>query len=512
MKFRRSAVLIIVALSALLAAACNLLDLMQMPSGNEDAITDVIPEEPSDEEVISAPPTVAPTDTPEPTEEPQTEAWIVAVTDTSILYLKEGDSAVQTATQDGYIVSAVPAPSGGKIAVMRSETEGHSGKLWLDLFDLPTRQWIPVTILTNDDTALTNWEDSIGMEAREANIATTYSPPVWTPDGSAVIFISAHEGKFAKPFTYHIDTGNLHDVSLGGDTHWYDPTMSPDGQFIVVPSAFQFGTGAGYAMDSLAAARVDGGEVTLLMDVSHSIDEQTWGWLDNNTVVISDVSIMAGPIKLRTLDIHTGEEHIIVKDFFTNAAVAEGAGTVMFTSVMGELLDYTEPQQISESGLYHWDRSTLTLQKLNDFAEYSSFVDWNVTTQCYYADLPRRFVENEDEVWAFTAAGGMSDACVAINTLAQATPEVSASGRYYAFANMFFQSPERNAFYVQDFSQTTETKLADGSVFFFTWHPDNDILLFFQAGRISTAAAPDFLVQEVIPNGDAVQSVFWVSH
>lgn len=511
MKEKRWYVYLLVILLVFLATACNLLDLLSLPNSEESAPSELLDDAPVVEEEISESPTLAPSDTPEPTPEPPPAVWILAAADQELLYLAEGETEIKTASPRGYIVSVSPAPAGGKVAVVSSESEYGTGELWLYLLDLHTGEWTAVTALTNSETTFISWEDDAGMEARDANIATTYSEPVWTPDGSAVIFISAHEGKFAKPFTFHVDTGELHDLPLSGESHYYDLKISPDGQFVVAPSAFAFGTGAGYSMDQFSVARVDGGEARVLFDASYSIDIRTWGWMDSNTIVLSDVSIMAGPKNLRTLNIVDGTEQNIVKDFITDVAVATGQGSVMFTSVMGELLDYVEPQQIAESGLYSWGQTSQSLQKLNDFAENSSWVAWDVHAQCFYADLPRRFTENEDEILAFTTSGTMGNDCVAINPVAQDIPQVSTSGVYYAFSNLVFQAPEMNAFYVQGFAQSEATKLADGAVYVFGWHPEKDTLLYFDNQKVFTAAAPDFLLQQVMDTPASVMFVDWVN-
>ena len=263
-------------------------------------------------------------------------------------------------------------------------------------------------------------------------------------------------------------------------------------------------------MDAYSIARVSGGEATRLFEVN-GIDLKTWGWLDNQTVVISGVDIMAGTRNLRTLDVFSGEVQPIVKDYIVDVSVATGQGTVMFTSIMEELLDFSTPETIAESGLYHWDRQTQQLTKVNDFAEYSSRVEWNNRSECYYADLPKRFTENEDEVWVFDVTGNAEGVCQPINTLAQDIPQVSASGGYVAWANLVFGDVDQNAFYMQSINSENATMISDGSVYQYEWHPIDDVLLFAQNNAAYLAEAPEFKARKTLGTSDKVLAVFWVN-
>ncbi|MEE4193788.1 MAG: hypothetical protein V2J07_01190 [Anaerolineae bacterium] len=477
----------------------------------DEIVNDIIEENVSAE--IQTTPTVTPAPAPTYTSEPEPESsvWIVAWSGNELIYVREDGGSIQRTSREGTLLSVAPAPVGGRVAVVRSENENSLGHLWLELLDLETGGWVQVTQLTNENTVINDWMADLGESNREANIAISFIDPIWTADGSTVIFLGAQEGQFTRPYAYHLDTGQLHDLMLAGGSHYYDLSLSPDGEFITAASAFGFGTGAGYSMDAYSMARVSGGEAALLFDASYNIDIQTWGWLDDQTVVISDVDIMAGPRNLRTLNIYTGEAQVIVKDYVNDVAVSTDHGSVMFVSIMGELLDYSEPQQIAESGLYYWDQSTLSLQKLNDFAEYRSRVEWSPVSQCFYADLPRRFTENEDEIWAFTASGGRSDDCLAINPKAQDLPRLSPSGDYYAWANLVFSAPELNAFYVQSFDGSAEIMLAEKSVFHYQWHPVEDVLIFLQNNTVFWAGAPDFRTRTMMQISSEVEDIFLVT-
>jgi hypothetical protein len=513
---RKNRILNLLLIALLFTMACNLLDVIFPPEQNDEGLFPSTLEE-DDEDVPISPtetPVPAATDTAEPTDEPVVETssvpWIVMLTDSGIIYMREGENTVNSASKSGTIKRISPAPVGGRLAVIRSEKEDGVGHLWLELFDLTTGEWKSVTPLTNEESVINDWMEDLGENNREANIAIDYAPPVWSADGQTLVFIGAQEGEFARPYAYHLDTGELHDLSLGGEVHYYNPKLSPDDEFIVVASANQFGTGAGYDMDAYSIARVSGGEASRLFEV-YGIDLKTWGWLDNQTVVISGVDIMAGTRNLRTLDIFSGEERTIVKDYIVDVAVATGEGSVMFTSIMEELLDFSTPETIAESGLYHWDRQTQQLTKVHDFTEYSSRLEWNVRSNCYYADLPKRFMENEDVVWVFDATGNAEGECQPINPLAQDIPQVSASGAYYAWANLVFGDVDQNAFYVQGFDSDNEIRIANGSVYQYGWHPINDVLLFTQNKAVFLAEAPEFSVRKTLGTSDKVLAVFWVN-
>ncbi len=512
MKYAKKFIIGLAAVLMVFTLACNLLKAFS-PATEEPVSAPPIEEK---DEIVEEPtPTFTaeplPTDTPEPESDTAPELWITASTEGGVRYKKESDTEWEYAHFGGFVRDTSAAPVGGRVAIIHSEDwSGISGHLWLKLLELATGEITTVTRLTNEDTVIPEWDSEYNDFNREANIAVTYASPIWTPDGKTLVFIGAQEGTFARPYAYHLETAELHDLSLGGESHYYNPKLSPDGEFIIVPSAYQFGTGAGYSMDSFYAASVSGGEAWSLFEI-HGIDMRVWGWLDSRTVVISSVDIMAGARNLRTIDIFSSEEQTIVKDYISDVAVATDQRSVMFTSMMGEFLDFAEPEMISESGLYHWDSVGQQLTKVNDYAENSSRVEWNIRSECYFADLPKFNNQREDEIWVYDAFGQIGSTCQPINPLAQDIPQVSATGDYYAWANLVFGDADQNAFYVQAYNGAPELVVQDDSVYGFAWHLYDDVLLFKPSnGALAKAEGPDFVWEPILELNEGIQMACWV--
>ena len=526
MKSQRKSIILLIAVLAIFTMSCTLINAIS--SSAEQMIADVV--EDAAQSIIDEVDVVAdnqlgeqaeevPTPTAEqqpveqPVEEPISANWLVGIGSTSLTYFSETDMSPVTLSVNGYVVTAVPSPTGGKVAIIRSEMEYETGALWLDLLDLNTGVLTTITPLSNSDTVMENFETvEICQPPREANFATTYSEPVWTPDGSTVVFISAHEGLYAAPYAYNVNTASMYDLMLGGESHYYYPVMSPDGQYIVVPSATCFGTGAGLSMESFNFARVNGNEAALLQDVTDVTSLITWGWLDNRTVVFSLGDMMASAKNLQAMDILTGE--IIAEitgpfDYVSNVAVATGQDALMFTTHMSDIYEYIDGENITNDALYYWNRNASAYTQLNDQVVWGSTVQWNDAMQCFYASLSSGGDE-ADTVLAYAIDGSPNAACQPQNTMDGNIPAFDASQQYFAWNFYNWDQPELSAFNVQGFTDSAKTQIRGSSVTF-AWHPSKTILTYMDESSLYFVTPPDFMSNEVLKSPENLINFFWVT-
>ncbi len=522
MKCTKKFIICLAAILMLFTLACNLLNaITPVAEGNNsiiekpEVLQDGTQEQNQAVEVTepeAAENAPEPTQPSSPTELVSVDSWSVFVGKTTLTYFNDKDMIPHVVQLNGFVVSAAPSPVGGKVAIVRSDKEAQMGMLWLDILDFQSEQLSTITPLSNDQTVMESWETAeICEPPREANFAITISEPVWRPDGSAVVFISAHEGLAAKPYVYHLTKGQINDLSLGGDAHYYEPSISPDGEFVVVSSAYCFGTGAGFSMDSFSSSRVEGGEVPMTLDVSDASNVITWGWLDNATVVFSEGDAWAKAKHLRAINIFTGNimEITSPNDYVDNVAVATDRGAILFTTMMSSIADMIEGETITKDALYHWETGMQQYLEINDRVVWGSFVEWNENTQCFYVALSMSG-DTADFIQPYTSIGTINDStCRPLAENVKRIPVFSPSQNYFAWTIYSWDQSAQDGLYTQGFTENQEVRLTDSSVSF-AWSPANDILAFAQGTHIYYAESPNFYFNQVLETSEEINNVFWV--
>ena len=420
-----------------------------------------------------------------------------------------------TEMNSGELIQQVAAaPSGGLVAFVTSQKEYGLGLVSLYLLDMNTSEVSLITPLTNEKTTMDSYEEGdLGMEVREASIALSFENLTWSPNGDTLAFVGAQEGVFAQVYTYHVETGTLTRL-FGGESHHYKPSWSPDGSYVVSASAFGFGTGAGFGMDAVWADRADGSDGRRLYDASDSSDEVIWGWFDQRTCVVSSVSMLAGYVHLRAIDLDTGTVAYDIlgpSDFFGDAAIAEEFGTVLFDFPFSDMADFVEGETISRDGLYLWQQGVEGYTQLNDVIHWNSTVVWDGDMQCYYAKVPKRAV-TEDFIQPYTPAGLIDNTkCPSIVSIAEEAPIFATSGSQYVWIanewnNIF--DPGLNWVPVGEYS---ETALAQGIITQALWHPEEDLLYFATGDQVYQAQGAQMTVGMVSNTiGETVLALHWI--
>lgn len=215
-----------------------------------------------------------------------------------------------------HINRILAAPNNGHIAYL---TGNDLYNTTLRVNQFPWHTLITEKQLTSDQSE--PGSDSMpGDPEVEAVRAMVHAPSLaFSPDGSYLAFMGAIEGATSDLYLFsfeNYETTRLTD----GPSHAYQPVWSPDGKYIVHTGVSAFGTGAGYSMTGIWAARVDDSSAETLYDPSGSGSEEIIGWVDDRTFVVHSWHPVCGASNLRTFNIETKESNQVWSQSFRSVA------------------------------------------------------------------------------------------------------------------------------------------------------------------------------------------------
>jgi len=220
------------------------------------------------------------------------------------------------------------APAGRRLAFITSETPEQVDNLQLNVYTLLdnaiTQQIDLVTAIYEPDSSA-QWGDP-ALEA--AHTLVDLQSFAWSPNGTQLAFMGVIEGPTADLYLYDFATETLSRLT-DGPSQGTRPSWSPDGALIAHTGLSTMGTGAGYAMEGIWAARVDDNSVEPLYPLPEHIgDELIRGWISPVDMVVSSWSPAYGDFLLRVYTIDTGETSMLHEGPFT-AAVLDGSSTIL---------------------------------------------------------------------------------------------------------------------------------------------------------------------------------------
>ncbi len=211
----------------------------------------------------------------------------------------------------------VIAPQGGTIAFLN----GRDGifDVTLRIIELPYPSMItekPLTSAQSEPSADAMPGDA-SFEAIRAMV--DLKSLAFSPDGEYLAFMGAINGPSSDLYVYSMQ--NMAETQLtDGPSQGIKPVWSPDGKYIVHASVSSLGTGAGYGMQGMWAARADDSDIITLFDPSGTGDQVVVGWVDERTFVVYSWNAMCGPNDLRTFNIETGESRVLWESTFQTIA------------------------------------------------------------------------------------------------------------------------------------------------------------------------------------------------
>jgi hypothetical protein len=225
-------------------------------------------------------------------------------------------------------LSAAVAPTGGLVAYLTA-TDSQLRGLTLKLLKLPEGEIRTLTLLSSPDTepepgadpALRPPEPLVAI-ADEVSLA-------WSPDGQQLAFMAAFEGPSSDLYVYAVEDGSLTRLT-DGPSEGIRPSWSPDGKVIVHMGVETLGSGAGYTMLGVWAARADGSDVKSLYDPSASSGETIVGWLSNDTFLIYTTSMSRGGVtNLRAVNVESGDVHVLWEGLLNDVALDPKSGVLL---------------------------------------------------------------------------------------------------------------------------------------------------------------------------------------
>ncbi|MBM4425152.1 MAG: hypothetical protein FJ030_17525 [Chloroflexi bacterium] len=464
--------------AALLSLACFFLNPTPAP-------TSPLPPTLAPQTPAPVPPTESqpPTSTPQvvvfPTPDvPLSQAgpWLLA-TDDNGLWAVNPDGSGFTNLFDKKVVSpwyefsTAISPDGHHLAFVTADEPQQYIGLRLILLTLPEGTTQILTPLMKPDVdPFADFSDPAFEAARAIG---DYASAAWSPDGRKLAFIGAQDGPSSDLYVYSLDDGSITRLT-DGPSQTYGLSWSPDGKYIVHAGVESFGTGAGYSLVGMWAARADGSGVETLYLPSGG-DERVIGWIDNETFITSSWFITCGTSLLRTYNIPARSEKILRRECVDSYAFDPVSKTLVY-SVSTTLSDFLEDKT---TGVYFWNPSLDQPRAISEIANASN-VSWSPESKLFY------FGFEGGQATAIDLRGTPASVPVGITD----PPAVSSAGDYAWIDDNFtlqITDPSGQTRAVFDGATGPLAWSADGQSFFFT---DN-------RASLHVARKPDFTAEKI---------------
>jgi len=231
-----------------------------------------------------------------------------------------------------HYLSQGASPSGGLFAFVTAENTYNNQAL--HVVDMSNNlNHIMIDLLSDDD---------VDIMAKRAII--DFPTFAWSHSGDLLAFFGAIDGPSSDLYVYSATDGSTTRLT-SGPSQGYQPSWSPDDQYILHTGADNFGTGAGYSMSGVwAAAADDSGVITLPMP-GDSADEVIVGWRDNDTFLSYTWSPAYGPHNLRFTNLHAGLAEEIWDHPFTDVGYGGGENSWVLLTI-DEYAARENPQEL----------------------------------------------------------------------------------------------------------------------------------------------------------------------
>ena len=482
----------LVGIACILAVlACNLASAGSTPAPTEPPAVVTTPLKSEDSSPPPAEPLAsAPTATPEVEESVVLSAegpWFVAATTEGMWILNSDGSGMTWIGQENVLLprdfTSAAAPSGGHLALLTAAEANQPRGIILHVLSLPSGQFTTITALIAPqyEPAPDAMPGDAAFEALRA--ITELNSMTWSPDGAQLAFMGMVEGPTSDLYTYSLESGRISWLT-DGPSQGIRPDWSPGGTYIAHQGVKSLGTGAGYNMAGVWAARADGAGVTRLYEVSqNSGDEKILGWLDDSTVLVYSWDAVCGTKNLRSVRIGGGTDPLW-PGYFGDASLDPKSGALLF-SVPDPMASCNGN---GNQGLFLMNLGNDTSARVSDANVFQ--IAWSEAMGAFFA------VADDGQVLQVDPTGQISPLPAAYFR----APEVDPVSKTWAIANAVSSRGETGVWVGE--SGTNPTKIFDQPAGDLTWSPQGGVLLFFGDLGLFAAQAPEY---EPILRGPGMQ-------
>lgn len=365
------------------------------------------------------------------------------------------------------------ASRGGKLALITSTDPSRWANLALEVLSLPDGEFKRVTSLTSPESE--PGPDAVpGDPAFEAVRAVAdLQSFAWSPDGSALAFMGVVQGPTSDLYVYSVDTAEVTRLT-DGPSQAISPIWSPDGEYIVHTGVDSLGTGAGFSMRGIWAARADDSGILDLYPIPQgSGNEVVVGWISSDQFLVYTWNVVCGPRSLRIYDLSDRSELMLWNGFFSDVAIDPNRGNVLLT------IDETTAQcnDGGVQGIFLFQTDPMATFEILEFGIYQ--VDWAAEIGSF---LARHGVE-------LLAIGPEGGATKLASAPLEGEPLISPDGTYWAFTGT--EQTGGAGIWVGDFGIEPDRVFSNGA-WELSWDPDEQGFFFFSESGLFFAPAPGF--------------------
>jgi hypothetical protein len=345
--------------------------------------------------------------------------------------------------------------------------------LTLKLLSLHTGNFETITPLTSADTEPGPNDTPGDPNFEVARAISELQSIAWSPDGRQLAFMGAMNGPTSDLYLFSLASGDIVQLT-DGPSQGIRPVWSPDGTYIVHAGVGALGTGAGYSMEGIWAAKSDNSDVITLYPIPEgSGDEGVLGWVSSSRFIAYTWNAVCGLNNLRVYDVVSGETEVLWPDFFSNAAFSPESGTTLIS--VDEWTADCNPG--GSDAMYLLEPGQGTPLQVLDLG--SAWFDW-------YPSAGVFLVKSEAKMFAVWPEGEVRRLVDAPGVV---LPSVSPDGRMWVYS----ESTQGGSpgLWFGAYGDQTE-KIFTGGSRFATWSPSGEGFFFFGDEGLYFASEPGF--------------------
>jgi hypothetical protein len=383
-------------------------------------------------------------------------------------------------------IAKAVSPEGGHFAYITSDGPTELSNLTLKYFTLPMGTVETIARLTSEQTE-PDPDAMPGDPAFEvARAIAELHNLAWSPDGELLAFMGAMNGPSSDLYVYSIVSGEITQLT-DGPSQGIRPMWSPDGEYIVHAGVSSLGTGAGYGMQGIWAAKPDGSDVLDLYPIpGDSGDEIFLGWVSPNQFLVYTWSVVCGTKNLCTYDLISGKTEVLWEDFFSSAALSPVTGHVLLS--VDEWTADCNPDK--SEGMFLLNPGGAVPLKVLGFG--NSRFDW-------YPSAGVFLVNEESKMFAVWPEGEVRSL---VDAPGAELPSVSPDGRLWAFGEMTQSGVA--GLWLGEFGGEVE-RIVSESARSVIWSPGGEGLFFFGNAGLYFAPSPSY---EPVLIGPGLESIY----